>query len=269
MNPFDILQKTPKNNCGKCGHPTCLAYSVSVAKGVEDPAKCPFIDLTSLDIKLEGATSLENLSTERDLALIAHLKGKIAALDFSSIAADLGADYDPNQPDTLLFRYLGQSVKLSKKEILINASEPEDPRDQILLYNYVSAQGGRLPDRNWIGLESLPNSISKVKTLAVYCEDRLAKLFSEKPLDQLKNIGRQLNGMEVSDSSASFGIIIPVLPRIPQYVLFWEAEPEDGFDAKVKVLFDHHVLDFLDIESLVFSSERLADKFAELFEQTA
>ncbi len=267
MNPFEILQKTPKTNCGQCGHPTCLAFSVTVAKGGEDPAKCPFIDLSGLNIKQKSSTDLENLSTERDLALVAHLKKKIAGHDFSLIAGALGADYDPNQPDTLLFSYLGQDVRLSKKEILINGTEPEDPRDRILLYNYVFAKGGRVADGNWVGLESLPNSISKVKTLALYCEDRLAKLFSERPLDLLRNIGSRLDGAEVPDSSASFGIIIPVLPRIPQYVLFWEAEPEDGFDAKVKVLFDHHVLDFLDIESLVFSAERLADKFAELLEQ--
>jgi hypothetical protein len=47
---------------------------------------------------------------------------------------------------------------------------------------------------------------------------------------------------------------------VPQYLLFWEEEPEDGFEPKVKVLFDHHVLDFLDLESLVFSAERFAER---------
>ncbi|MCW5200548.1 DUF3786 domain-containing protein, partial [Desulfobulbus sp. F4] len=44
----------------------------------------------------------------------------------------------------------------------------------------------------------------------------------------------------------------------------WEADTEDGFAAKVKVLFDHHVLDFLDLESLVFAAERMADRLLEL-----
>jgi len=47
---------------------------------------------------------------------------------------------------------------------------------------------------------------------------------------------------------------------VPQFLLFWEEEPEDGFAAKAKVLFDHHVLDFLDLESLVFSAERFAER---------
>jgi hypothetical protein len=34
----------------------------------------------------------------------------------------------------------------------------------------------------------------------------------------------------------------------------------------VKVLFDRRVLDFLDLESLVFSAERLADRLAALIQ---
>ena len=68
-------------------------------------------------------------------------------------------------------------------------------------------------------------------------------------------------------SSATSSLIVPVLPMIPQYLLFWEKEPEDGFEAKTKVLFDHHVLDFLDLESLVFSAERMAERLVLLIKE--
>ena len=51
---------------------------------------------------------------------------------------------------------------------------------------------------------------------------------------------------------------------MPHYLLFWDEEAEEGFESRVKVLFDQHVLDFLDIESLVFSAERLAERILEL-----
>ncbi len=50
-----------------------------------------------------------------------------------------------------------------------------------------------------------------------------------------------------------------VLPKIPQQLFFWDEEPEDGFEAKVKILFTENVLTFLDIESLVFTAERMAE----------
>ena len=157
-------------------------------------------------------------------------------------------------------------VRLGAAGILLNGGEPADPRDQILLYNYVAFGGGagqaRRPDGLWIGMESLPNSISKIRTLAAYCEERLAERFSGRA-DQLSEFCAVL-GATPAEQSADAAFVIPVLPHVPLQLLFWEAEPEDGFAAKVKILFDHHVLDFLDLESLVFAAERMADRLLEL-----
>jgi hypothetical protein len=48
------------------------------------------------------------------------------------------------------------------------------------------------------------------------------------------------------------------LPRIPFFLVFWDAVPEEGFEARAKVLFDRSVTNYLDIESLVFLAERFA-----------
>ncbi|MDH5524744.1 MAG: DUF3786 domain-containing protein [Desulfobulbaceae bacterium] len=271
MNPFEILKLTPKTNCGQCGHPACLAFSAAVAKSGEDPGKCPYLDLTGLKITPPAGVALDQLSRERDLQLIQHLKEKVAPLNFAEIAAGLGAEYRSDEPDRLSLAYLGQAVTLIKnKGIVINGVEPEDPRDQILLYNFVHSRGGAAPNRDWVGLESLPNSISKVKTLATYGENRLAELFARTENDKIIAACSQLGGREAPESTATLGIVVEVLPRIPQYILYWAAEAEEGFAAKVKILFDREVMNFLDLESLVFSAERMADKIAELlgdFEQ--
>lgn len=268
MNPLDILQRTPKTNCGECGHPSCLAFSAAVSRAGTEITLCPYVDLQGFNSKISGGkknmnTLADQVAEEHDLALVRHLQEKVRALDFGSIAKSLGADWHSDDQDTLYLRYLGQDVVLGKTKILVGNTDAPDPRDQILLYNYVHSRGGRKPDNTWIGMESLPNSISKVKTLATYCENRIAELLSGKPADILREIGRQLDGYEGPEdlgSSATSAFIIPVLPMVPQFVLFWEKEPDEGFEAKTKVLFDHHVLDFLDLESLVFSAERLAER---------
>jgi hypothetical protein len=262
---LDILRRTKKDNCGKCGHPTCMAFAVVVAKTGGDPTLCPYIDLTGLTLPEAGANTVSELARERDLELIKHLKTKIVPLGFAALAEPLGAEWSADHPDTLVFYYLGQEVMFNKDIILLDGAKPEDPRDQILLYNYVASGGGRRPGNNWIGLESLPNSISKVKTLETYCENRLADLFTGRETDRILNLGQKLGGIPEPDTAASLGVIIPVLPMVPQYLLFWDHEPEDGFAARVKLLFDQHVLDYLDLESLIFSAERLADRFEEFF----
>lgn len=275
MNPFDILQRTPKTNCGKCGHPTCLAFAAAVARAGAAITLCPYINLQGLrmevaDSKKDMNELAEQVAKEHDLALVRHLQKKVSALDFGAIAKSLGAAWNDVNPDTLYLRYLGQNVLLGKKKILLDNNTVVDPRDQILLYNYVHSCGGRKPDNIWIGMESLPNSISKIKTLATYCEKRITEYLSGRSRHLLGEVGTQLDGYAGPDdlgSSATSSLIVPVLPMIPQYLLFWEKEPEDGFEAKTKVLFDHHVLDFLDLESLVFSAERMAERLVLLIKE--
>lgn len=264
MNPLEIVRRTPKTNCGQCGYPTCLAFAAAVAKSGEAFDKCPYIETTGLNVLPKQGGALEDLPGQRDLALIEHLKDKISALDFSRIAAPLGATLCGEDNQTLSFPFLAQEVHLSRQGILLNGRTPDDPRDHILIYNYIHSQGGSDPALDWIGLETLPNSISKVRTLATYCENRLAELFAPLPVNIIMTACHQLGGVAQPTPSATLGCIIPVLPRIPQYLVYWEEDPEDGFPAKVKILFDRQVMNFLDLESLIFSAERLADRFAAL-----
>ena len=268
MKPLEILQRTPKTNCGECGHPTCLAFAAAVTRAGADVSLCPYIDLQGLEERVPSAVKdMENLAEqvaeEHDLVLVQYLQEKVKSLDFGAIASALGAKWNKDNPDTLSLRYLGQDVMLGKTKVLMNNDIIVDPRDQILLYNYVHSCGGRKPDNTWVGMESLPNSISKIKTLSTYCEKKIAEHLSGKAAHILNDIGKQLDGYDGPadlSSSATSSLVVPVLPMVPQYLLFWEEEPEDGFEPKVKVLFDHHVLDFLDLESLVFSAERFAER---------
>ena len=275
MNPFEILQRTPKTNCGECGHATCLAFAAAVSRAGEEVTLCPYVILEGLELESPvGKKDMDELadqvSEEQDLVLVKYLQSKISSFDFGTIADSLGADWSAEQPDILVFRYLGREVQLGKAGVLMDNDTVVDPRDQILLYNYIHSGGGRKPDGNWVGMESLPNSISKVKTLATYCEDKIAKNFVGKSFDILMEVGQKLDGLpgpQDLSATASIAFVIPVLPKLPQFLLFWDEEPEDGFEAKAKVLFDHHVLDFLDIESLLFSAERMAERIVYLLEK--
>ncbi len=270
MTPHEFLKYTPASNCGDCGYPACLAFAVAVTKGGVSATLCPHLDVEHLPAGLTAASedagldSVDRGQEERDMALVTHLKSKVQELDFKSLALRLGAHWSAEQPDMLRFSYLGRSVELGREAVVMAGEQLVDPRDQILLYNYVAFGGGRVPDGNWVGMESLPNSISKIRTLATYCELRLAKRFSGRA-ERLAALCLQTGAVDgPGDQSGDVGMIIPVLPHVPLYLLFWDEDREDGFEAKIKVLFDHNVMDFLDLESLVFAAERMADRLAEL-----
>jgi hypothetical protein len=273
MQPLEFIKLTPRTNCGECGYPTCLAFAAAVTKGGEQPDKCPYIDKSGLGEEFntqergsDGLEGVARLLDEKDLALVAHLKEKTSGVDFASVADFLGCTWTGTDKDSLRFKFLAQDVELSHKGILINGEEPEDPRDQVLLYNYIHfGATGRKPQLEWIGMESLPNSISKIRTLRVYCEERLATHFTGKTELLVKtapDVGAVLQ--ENPEQSCSAAFLVSVLPHLPLFVLFWDEEKEDNFPAKVKVLFDENVSDYLDIESLVFASERMAERWVEL-----
>ena len=269
LNPLEFIRYTARNNCGECGHPSCLAFSVAVTKGGADPSKCPYLNPAGFDVGgtrpgEDGLERVERGQDERDMALVAHLKTKIHDLCFSDIAPRLGAEWVVAQPGLLRFSYLGRLVELEMDGLLMAGNALVDPRDQILLYNYVASSGSDLPAGDWIGMESLPNSISKVRTLSAYCEQPLAKHFSGRPV-QFARVCELVGGRPAQEeSSATLAFIIPVLPHLPHFLLFWDEEPDEGFESRVKVLFDRHVLDYLDIESLVFAAERMAEHLMEL-----
>jgi hypothetical protein len=269
LNPLELVALTPKNNCGDCGHPTCLAFAVAVTKGGISALGCPHIDPATLpgDLARESAgAGLDQVARgqqERDMALVAHLKSKIRGLDFASLAERVGAKWQPERPGELAFRYLGRQVRTGPDQVSMDDRELVDPRDQILLYNYLAFGGGEPPGGEWVGMESLPNSISKVRTLDTYCQKRISERFSGRA-DRLAALCLALDGREETGQSADVAVVVPVLPRVPLLVLFWDEEPEDGFAATTKILFDQRVMDFLDLESLVFAAERLADRLAEI-----
>lgn len=268
MNPYQLLRHTPGSNCGQCGFPSCLAFAAAVTKAGLRADRCPHLQREGLPPELFGGAgdaapdALDRSEEERHTALAVHLRGKMRGLDLRSLAPRIGADWSAEETESLRFNFLGRPARISTAGVLISGEPPVDPRDQILLYNYAASGGGRQPDGTWIGMESLPNSISKIRTLATYCEERLAERFSGRAA-RLAELCAVL-GATPAEQSADAAFIIAALPCVPLLLLFWEAEPDDGFAAKVKILFNHHVLDFLDLESLVFAAERTADRLMEL-----
>jgi len=270
MNPYQLLRRTPGSNCGQCGWPTCLAFAAAVTKAGARADLCPHLQREGLPAELLGGSAnvapdaLDRSEEERHTALAAYLRGKMRGLDFRSLAPRLGADWSAEEPDMLRFTFLGRPVRLGAAGVFINGEPPPDPRDQILLYNYVASGGGRKPDGTWVGMESLPNSIAKIRTLAVYCEQRLAERFRSRA-SQLAALCRRIGAAAgPADQGADLALILPTLPCLPFFLLFWDESPDDGFEARVKILFDHQVMDFLDLESLVFAAERAADWLLEL-----
>ena len=251
---LDILKETKRDNCGRCGFPTCLAFAASVHSGGAKKSLCPFVQADEEPDERDGAPR-----SEPETVLAKQLRSKVKSLDLSRRGSGLGGKVvEIDGGKALELDYLGRKIFISGENVSSEHGEELETRDQILLYNYLFFGGeGHLSGR-WAGLESFPNSISKVVTLKRYTEDKLADAFKSRVLDLVEGC-RKLGGKTVEPCHADACMTVPILPKVPVQVHFWDEDRDDGFPAKVKVLFDERALDFLDIESLIFAAERLAE----------
>lgn len=255
-NVIEIVKLTAKNNCKKCGFPTCMAFAVSVSAGNSDISLCPYIDAPK-SVKVVSPVDSDSL-------LLKDLKARAKSADLQALADGLGAGlvYYKGMP-ALHLSYLGSKITLSSDVIADESGKELDPRDQILLYNYLFFAGKGALSGTWVGLESLPNSISKVTTLRRYAEGRIASFFAGKK-EQLESACLSINAMPFPDCHADLCMIVPVLPKVPMLLFFWDEDKDEGFESRVKMAFDAKIMVFLDLESIVFAAEKMAEKLEEM-----
>jgi Domain of unknown function (DUF3786)/Putative Fe-S cluster len=257
---MEVLKRLPRTNCGDCGQPTCLTFATRVIKEGEDLGLCPHLAAGDEFSELIRAQQQAGIGRRRESVAISLevLQAKVAPLDFAALAAGLGAEYgmEDGRP-YLALAYFGFCLQVFKDELRYPPGALADPWDAILLYNYIASGGSREPTGDWIAYNSLPNSVSKAKTLA-RLERELAAHFTGRAAD-LKERAAQLGAemVSVGGEGADVQAVFRPLPRVPVLLLFWDADPAEGFEAQCRFLFDATVTDYLDLEATLFLVEHL------------
>jgi hypothetical protein len=263
LTVMEVLKTLPRTNCGDCGQATCLAFATRVIKEGEELKRCPH--LTEAAQAISGVISSQQAAgagRRRESIAIAleTLQEKVAPLDFAALADGVGAGFGEQDGCPYVdLAYFGHIIRVFKDKVCYPEGVEANPWDAILLYNYLASQGGAEPTGTWITYQSLPNSVSKTKTLK-RLEAELAAHFADK-LGDLEAVATRLGGEPVKVAEdADLQLAFRPLPKVPVLMLFWEADPEEDFPALLHFLFDGNVGDYLDLESLLFLVEQLSDR---------
>ena len=264
---LDLIKMLPRTNCKECGYPTCMAFATYVLREGEDPAKCPYWRPEDLAFVKQSLISQGEDSAYPDHLFSARkfVQGKIKEYDFSTVAKKIGARLVEDEAgDYLVVNLLERLYRVDKERVEPLDEGEHDLWEHILLYNYVAEAGGRPLTGNWVPMESLPGSLAKRKVFVSGCEEKIAAAYSGQPellRQSLKVLKADFPELE---SNAEVAAVFHPLPMIPFQLLFWDADLDDGFSAQVKILFDETVLDYLDIESLVFLGDKCAERLGAL-----
>uniref|UniRef100_A0A7C5ALC0 DUF3786 domain-containing protein n=1 Tax=Desulfobacca acetoxidans TaxID=60893 RepID=A0A7C5ALC0_9BACT len=263
LTVMEVLKTLPLTNCGDCGQATCLAFATRVIKEGEDFSRCPHLTESARALAGKiGAQQASGVGRRRESLAIAleALQEKVAPLDLAELAEGLGARYGEQDGCAYLdLTYFGQPLRIFKDRVCYPEGVQGNPWDAILIYNYVASRGREPLRGQWITFQSLPNSVSKTKTLK-RLERELADHFARKGeelLARATNLGAQPTR---AAEDADLQLVFQPLPKVPVLLLFWEAEWEEDFPAQVHFLFDGSVSHYLDLESLLFLVEQLTDR---------
>lgn len=259
----------PKTNCGDCGFPTCLAFASMVVSEKLALNLCPHIDA---ETRAAAVRELEDQYadekwTKRDPAgdALQWARDRAASMKIPDLQKRVGGKLvDSDEGPALELPYFTQTVLVKPRSIIGPNGDELTRWEQVFTYNHLAMGGIRKPTGNWKGLVELPNTVSKIKSMKNHVESPLIERFRGRTA-ALAGAGRAIGGEQLREADLEADTVLRFrpLPRIPVLLLFWDEEPEENYPAEVKLLFDETIVDHLDIESILFLSERIKDLLLE------
>lgn len=263
-SPVDLYRDVlPQTNCRDCGLLSCLAFAAKVVSEGLPLRHCPHLEQDVLG-KVQEELDAQYASgkwKKRDVAedALVWARQRAASMRIEDLEERIGGRLvDKNGQNQLELPYFQGIVEIGPSGMKNQDNTELSRLEQVFLYNHLAQGGSREPTGTWKGFQELPNTVSKVKSMHEHVEKALIGCFSGK-LESLKAMARNLGAIDRTDAfaSADAALLFHPLPRVPVLLVFWDQE--EGFAAEARLLFDETVTEHLDIESILFLSERLAE----------
>jgi hypothetical protein len=253
----------PKTNCKDCGLAACLAFAGMVISEKLELKKCPHLAPDLVERVQRELTEQHSKGkwTKRDLAqdALAWAKERAASTRLEGLPHRIGGTLK-RAGDTVWLElpYFAEAVNIKDGSITKEDGSLLNRWEQVFLYNHVAMGGSRAPVGKWKGLEEIPNTVSKVKSMRDSVEEPLIERFRGHT-QELLSAGTALGGLDAKDQypTTDVALVFRALPKVPVLLLFWDEDQAEHFDARVKLLFDETIVEHLDIESMIFLCERL------------
>lgn len=267
LSVVDLYRRVlPRTNCGDCGFATCMAFASMVVSEKLPLGRCPHLapeTVARCQPELDQQYAAGKW-TRRDVAADALVwaRERAASLAPEDLPARIGGELKRVDGDTWLeLPYLDAMLQIRRDDIRRTDGRELDRWEQVFILNHLAQGGSRLPTGRWKSLQEFPNTVSKIKSMRSHVETPLRERFGGRP-DDLSAAALRIGGSDVTaeTESADLAFRFQPLPRIPLMLLYWDGDPDGGFEAEVKLAFDETITEHLDIELILFLSENLVKR---------
>jgi len=254
---LDIYKKLPKTNCGKCGVPTCMAFAVKVKNAQLKIWDCPYINKEDTESFSRNPT----VTLDDNYARVSsELEVDAKRTNFKEVSAAIGGHFEANNGcEIIRLKMLNKPYEMRKEGLFDNGTYCRDSWSKIIMYDYIRRKGAKPLTGEWVTLGYFPNTASHVKAFQRSAEEKIAMAFNGN-INKLKVHSKELGGIKTSGKmNADYLACFDLLPCIPLYLCFWEADEE--FQASCKLFLDSSAEAYIDIEYLAYLVERFVEKF--------
>ncbi|GAX59628.1 hypothetical protein SCALIN_C04_0116 [Candidatus Scalindua japonica] len=256
---IDIYKKLPGNNCGECGESTCMAFALKVTSAQRKMSECPYVkqeDEVSVD--QESVVTIEN-NYKR---VSRELEKEIKDIDLKEAADAIGGNYDKrNGRGSIRLKMMNKEYEVNNEGLFADAKYVEHSWSKIIIYDYVRRKGEIPLTGDWVSMGHFPDAASHSKAFQKNAEDKIAEKFNN-DLTGLVSRCRELEGFEtIGKLKADYICGFKLLPCVPLYLCFWEAD--DEYSASCKLHVDRNAEAYLDIEYLAYLLEWFVKIFVE------
>ena len=251
-----IYKKLPGTNCGKCGAVTCMAFAMKVKKAQVIFADCPFTEavMSGETEPQQATTAFSNYEQVSD-----DLEKEALKVDFRNAAEAVGGEYQScDNSEVIRLRMLTRQYEVRKDGLFMDDRHCNDAWTRIIIYDYVRRKGRKPLTGEWISLGNFPHTASHVKAFQSSAERKVTETFRS-DFSALKQRCAEMGGSEIEGRiKADYTACCDLLPRVPLYLSFWQADEE--FDPDCKIQFDSGAEDHIDIEYLAYLLELFVEE---------
>ncbi|MBM4054050.1 MAG: DUF3786 domain-containing protein [Planctomycetes bacterium] len=256
---IEIYKKLPKTNCGECGDTTCTAFALKVMNAQRKIQDCPYVAAEKDTLVLNKAivTMDDNYSRVSN-----ELEEEAKRVNFRETSAVIGGRYEiEDGTEKIKLKMMNMPYEVRREGLFEDGKYCPDSWSKIIIYDYVRRKGSRPLTGEWVTLGYFPNTASHVKAFQRNAEEKIAIKFNYDK-EGLKIRCRELGGVAGQGKmKADYVYQFDLLPKIPLYLCFWDAD--DEFPASCKLFLDSSAEDYIDIEYLAY----LVERFVEIFVQ--
>ncbi len=256
---IDTYKKLPGTNCGECGEATCMAFALRVKSAQRKISECPYVK--QQDEESAGQESV--VTMENNYKRVSkELEEEVKDVDLKESAAAIGGCYkDINGGGVIRLKMINKEYEVRNEGLFADDNYCQHSWSKIIIYDYVRRMGDTPLTGKWVSMGHFPDAASHSKAFQKNAEDKIAEKFNS-DLSGLVSRCSEMEGTETNgELKADYVCSFNLLPRIPMYLSFWEAD--DEYSASCKLYVDRNADAYIDIEYLAYLLEWFVKLFVE------